>query len=253
MFDLIDECGKDLSEYGYNVTPLGQYDIVTASLSVSDDQTAEKLGFEKGDYFILNAPRFYENGAECSIKIIQILSDKMHEFIKAHSLRRKDRVLFACLGNPDIAADSLGKEVFDNISIDALSKKNNIFKFCPNIYYSTGIETIDMVEMVIKCMSINYCIIIDSLTTSSISRLGNSFQITTSGMTPGSGVTRFNRPINQKTMGVPCFSVGVPFMIFAEDLDKSSPPDLILSPKDIGENISHAGMIIVRALNEAIK
>ena len=252
MFDLIDECGKDLQSLGYTITKLDRYGVSFGTLSVDDEEKSRCLGMKIGDYFILNAPKLYDYGIDCQSYIASILSKKLASFLKDLKIRRKDKVLIIGLGNPDIMADRLGKEVFDNITIDALSKSNNIFKFCPNIYFSTGIETVDLVEMIVRCMYIDYCIIIDSLTTNELSRLGTSFQITTSGMTPGSGVLRFNRAIDSASMGVPCLSIGVPFMVFASDLKKNSPEDLILSPKDIRQNVEVASLIIASAINEVL-
>ena len=72
-------------------------------------------------------------------------------------------------------------------------------------------------------------------------------------MTPGSGVNRFGKRIDKDSMGIPCFSIGVPFMIFASSLNDKIQNDLILAPKDIKENVENAGYIIAQALNEVIK
>ncbi len=253
MYDLIDECGKDLEKLGYTITKLDRYGLSFGTLTIEDEEEAQEYGMKIGDYFILNAPKLYDFGVDCQVYITDILAKKLGAFLKDLKIRRKDKVLIIGLGNPDIMADRLGKEVFDNITIDALSKSNNIFKFCPNIYFSTGIETVDLVEMLVKCMYIDYCIIIDSLTTNELTRLGTSFQITTTGMTPGSGVLRFNRAIDSVSTGVPCISIGVPFMVFANDLKQDSPPDLILSPKDVRNNVEIASFIIASAINEVLK
>lgn len=252
MFDLIDECGQDLERFGYNLKKLGRFGITVGSLTIEDEEDSLKNGMREGDYFIVNAPRLYDYGLNCQAYISSLLSEKLSEMLKSLKIRKKDKVLIVGLGNPDIMADRLGKEVFDGVDIVALSKSNNIFKFCPNIYFLTGIETVDLVEMIVKCMYIDYCIIIDSLTTNNIHRLGTSFQITTTGMTAGSGVVRFNRRIDEESMGVPCISIGVPFMIFASDLNEKSPQDLLLSPKDIRQNVMVAGKIISNAINEVL-
>ncbi len=249
MYDLIDECGKDLENLGYTTKKLEKFGISIGKMSVEDEESDMRVG----EYFILNCPHLYDYRLDCQVYIAEILSEHLKKFSKDLRLRHKDKVLIVCLGNPDISADRLGKEVFDNITIDALNKMNNIFKICPNIFFSTGIETVDMVEMLVKCMYVDYCIIIDSLTTNNPKRLGCSFQITTSGMTPGSGIARFSRRIDQETMGVPCLSIGVPFMIFASELNKNSPQDLVLTPKDIKENVSIAGQIIASAISEVLK
>ncbi len=252
MYDLIDECGEDLKKYGYTLKKLDKFGITIGSLSIEDEMESEEHNMKCGDYFILNAPRLYDFGLDCQVYISDILKERLSHFLKTLKVRKKDRVLIVGLGNPDITADRLGKEVFDGIKIDALSKNNNIFKFCPNIYFSTGIETVDLVEMIVKCMYIDVVIIIDSLSTNEIYRLGTSFQITTTGMTPGSGVVRFNRAIDHESMGVPCLSIGVPFMIFASDLKENSPEDLILAPKDVRSNVEIVASIISNAISEVL-
>lgn len=253
MFDLIDECGKDLKQYGYKVKKLDRYSSSLAYLSVDDKKKSKSLSMSLGDYYILNCPYLYDYGIEC----IYYISGEIRKIIKKIFLKEKvkktSKILIVGLGNPDIPSDRLGKEVFDNVEINVLNKNNKIFKFCPNIFFSTGINTTEMINMFIKNLSIDFCIIIDSLTTSKISRLGTSFQITTAGMTPGSGVNRFGKTIDKDSTGIPCFSIGVPFMIFASSLNSDIKQEIILAPKDIKENVVNAGLIISRALNEVLK
>lgn len=253
MYDLIDESGKDLKQYGYKLKKLDRFGISVATMTIESDQKSRSLGMDKGDYFILNSPHLYDYGMDANVYIINALSKVLKKFYKKLNISKDKKVLIVGLGNPDIMSDRLGKVVFDNVEIKPLKKDNNIFKFCPNIYFSTGIETIDMVGMFVKGMEIDYILLIDSLTTNDISRLGTSFQITTSGMTPGSGVNRFGKKINEASMGVVCISIGIPFMIFANDLNADSPEDLLLSPKDIKEHIERAGFIIASAINEVLK
>ena len=253
MFDLIDESGKDLKSYGYTSKDFGKYGISLSTLKIESDEKSKKLGLDKGEYYIINCPNFYDYDLVCGMEISQIIEKRLKKHLRDFKINKNAKILIVGLGNPEIASDRLGKEVFDNIEIDALSNKNNIYKFCPNIYFSTGIETIKMVEIFVKNLDVELLIIIDSLTTNSLNRLGSSFQITTTGMTPGSGVNRFGKRICQKSMGVPCISIGVPFMIFAKDLDKDFNSSLILSPKDIKENVELCGYIIAKAINSCLK
>lgn len=253
IYDLIDESGKDLKQYGYKLKKLDKFGITIATLTIDSEEKSRALAMDRGDYFILNCPHFYDFKMEADIYIVNILSKVLKDFYKKLKIKKDEKVLIVGLGNPEIMSDRLGKIVFDNVEINPLKKDNNIFKFCPNIYFSTGIETIDMVGMFVKSMNIDYILLIDSLTTNDVSRLGTSFQITTSGITPGSGVNRFGKKINAKSMGAVCLSIGVPFMIFASDLNSESPADLLLSPKDIKEHIERAGFLIASAINEVLK
>ena len=241
MFDLIDECGKDLKAYGYKVTKCRHYGAFVASLEIESEEKSKKLGLAKGDYYILNSPFLHQLGQENEVYLSEKIYQKLKRILKSLGYKHKDRVLIACLGNFDIEADRLGKEVFDNI-----------FKFCPNIFYYTGIETADVIKMLTKELKIKLVVIVDALTTSSLSRLGTSFQISSAGMTPGSGVNRFGKAIDQNFLGAKCLSIGVPFMISAKAIQKGE-NDVILVPKDVKENVERSGKVIADALWRALK
>lgn len=252
MFDLIDECGQDLKSCGYTIKKLKEYDISLASLKIESKEKSKKLGLDIGEYYIFNSPLIYQNDFENTSYLITLLSQQIKKLLKSFGLNKSSKFLIVGLGNPDIDSDKLGKVVFDNIEIDALNKKNNIFKFCPNIFFSTGIDTFEMVKLFTSHLKVDCVIIVDSLTTSSLNRLGKSFQITTSGMTPGSGVNRFGKRINEESIKAKCLSIGVPFMIFSSSLTSNQENDMILSPKDIKENVEIAGFIIAKSIMESL-
>ena len=253
MFDLIDESGQDLKRYGYAVKQLENFDMSIAYMQVDSIYKSQKLGLGKGEYYIINSPSLYGNSFDNDHFLIKQISSKLKLLFSSFSVTHNDKILIVGIGNPDIDADKLGKVVFDNVEVDALNKNNRIFKICPNIFFSTGIETFDLVKMLVKGLKANLVIIIDSLTTSSLSRLGTSFQITTSGLTPGSGVNRFGKRINSQSIGAKCISIGVPFMIFSGSINSESPVEVVLSPKDIKENVERAGFIIAKAIEEVLK
>ena len=210
MYDLIDESGKELERYGYRTERLSSFGITRSFLIVDSEEKSKDVGLDIGEYYIFNCPELYFAGIECEEYLSSVLAKQFKEMLIKVGYDKSSKLLLLCLGNPDIASDRLGKEVFDNVQINALSDKNNIYKFCPNIFFSTGIEKIDMVKMLVDGMNVDIVIIIDSLTTNSLNRLGTSFQLTTSGMTPGSGVNRFGKRICKESIQVPCISWGIP-------------------------------------------
>jgi len=56
MFDLIDECGKDLKMFGYSEKKCSRYGISVASLKINSNIKSQQLGLQKGDYYIINSP-----------------------------------------------------------------------------------------------------------------------------------------------------------------------------------------------------
>lgn len=263
MFDLIDECGVDLKLMGYKVSSHKKGEIIEGALNVDNPLLSKKLGLKQGCYKIFNCPNLYENSVDCGVFLSELIKKTVIEFFKILKTSPQENVLISCLGNPDVEADTLGKVVFDRIEINPLNKDNHIYKFCPNIFFSTGIETPVLVKLFARQVKAKCVIIIDSLSTKNLSRLGTSFQLTTVGMTPGSGVNRFGKEINKSFLNIPCLSIGVPFMIWSNDISGQKPTEKnkitgqennkLLSLKDISQNINYAGEIIASALNEVLQ
>ena len=250
MFDLIDESGEDLKRMGYKVKEVGKSGICVASLCVDNDQKSKKLSLPKGQYFLINAPHFEGETKESEL-LSRLVADRLKILFENLEIDIKKKILIVGLGNPEILSDCLGKFVVDNICFDPMKKENNVFKFCPNIFFSTGINTFDMVAILVKGLEIDSVIVIDSLATHSLERLGKSFQMSSGGMTPGSGVNRLGKRISLESIGVPCISIGVPFMVYASAVGQGEEP-LLLTPKDIHEDVKKIAMIIANAINKIL-
>ena len=172
--------------------------------------------------------------------------------MKKQGIKKGDSVLIVGLGNPEILADSLGSKTLEKIDIDILSKRKHIFKFAPNVFVSTGIDSFDMVHMLSAWLGVDYVIVIDSLATTNVNRLGVSIQLNSAGLTPGSAVHNGGRKISKDSLGLPCFALGVPLMLLADKVIENCPEEMILSPKDIHENLNNLSYIISRAINKVI-
>ena len=168
--------------------------------------------------------------------------------LQRYDLKSDAKILIVGLGNPNIMADSLGKAVVDGME----DGYEGVYKFCPNIYAITGIETSDFVLYVKEGVKAQLVIVIDSLATKDISRLGTSVQITSAGISAGSGVKKNPNKIDKEKLGVPCISIGVPFMLYSGVIDKDF-SDLLLTPKDIHSNIFTISNIIAKSIDMLYK
>lgn len=248
MIDLIDECSYDFLKMGYKKKKADKYGIELLSLHVKSKEQSKKLGFDKGDYFIINVPLFNYLKDSLIDYLSTLLSKRIKYLIKKYNLHKK-KTLIVGLGNPEIWADRLGIETCNNFNI---CEFQNIMKICPNVYFETGVKTFDIVNALVKNLNIEFVILIDSLCTNNLSRLGCSLQLTTTGMTPGSAVNSKSKRICEKELNIPCFSLGVPFMFNAKDLNNFCKTDLLLCPKDIKENILDISLVLSKALQEAL-
>lgn len=249
MTDLIDECGKDLSLMGYECQKEDKFGIEFCFLNVDSKQKAKEMGFDIGKYYIVNCPMLAKGKTSCFEFVEKYVSKAIKNIIKEYSISKQSRFLIVGLGNPQILADSLGTKTIDMLDIDVFKKNNNIFKFAPNIFANTGINALETVGMLSVWLNIDCVIIVDSLATSCIDRISASIQINSAGITPGSAVNCNGKKLCHDSLGVPCVSIGVPFMFYGDVLGKK---DMLLSPKDIHEDVRNLAYILSNAIKHAI-
>ena len=124
----------------------------------------------------------------------------------------------------------------------------------------TGMEVKEVLQGAIEKVKPSLIILVDALAAREISRLGNTVQISNTGISPGSGVGNSRNEISYKTVGVRCVTVGVPTVVEAStlcyDLTGQSGRDhepLIVTPKDIDRIINKSGKVISSVLNAVLQ
>lgn len=248
MKDLIDESGQDLSSCGYETIELGKYNATCSKLFVDTEKKAEDLGFDKGHYFILNAPNLSLLLDEHKDLLLAEIEYRLKFLMKENKIKKKDKILFVGIGNPQIIADSFGVLCANKISISPFKKNNRLFKLVPNTFSNTGLNAYDIIRVVVEAYDISAVFLFDSLATNKISRLGCSVQFNDAGLTPGSAMNNFGLPINKKSLNIPCFAVGVPMMISAKDLGEKI--DIVLTEKDAKDKVEFLSSVIAEIFDK---
>ena len=83
----------------------------------------------------------------------------------------------------------------------------------PGVLGTTGIETSEIVKSVVEKIKPDLVIAIDSLASSSMQRIGNTIQLSNTGITPGAGVKNKREGLNIETLNVPVIALGVPTVV----------------------------------------
>ena len=222
---------------------------------------------EKGRYISLSFDNLYDD--EIRKNISESLIDSLKELYK---LKANDKVLIVGLGNSKIIADSLGPLVADKIvvtnhlfklfpkSVDNKLKK--VCVFTPKVMGQTGLESADLIQSIANLFKPNLVILIDALASSSIKRINKVIQLSNTGIAPGSGVGNYRKEISEKTLNAKVIAVGVATVVHANQIIKELvnevkiPEDdsynLILTPKEIDEEIEHLSLIIATSINKYI-
>lgn len=231
-------------------------------IKITDDQGEKAIGKPKGTYITAEVPRFTASSI-LDRNTASILSRELDSLLPEN----RDLILVTGLGNTEITPDALGPLVCEkilatrHISKDladklGLADLKSVAVISPGVLGKTGIETREIILSAVKAISPSAVIIIDALAARNLSRLGSTVQISDSGICPGSGVGNSRAEINEKFLGVPVISLGVPTVVDAKTLvcdltDNSGEncPDMIVTPKEIDMMINRACELISASVN----
>lgn len=256
------------------------YGITRRVVNLKNAELAKKIGRERGVYVTFDCPASSLDKERAVRTLQNYIANALVECVGI--MGRRSTVLAVGLGNGGISADSLGTKTVDMLRVspteDAKRQKtkSRLCALVTGVEGKTGIKTADTVEGICDKLRPSCVIVVDSLATSSPARLGTSFQITTAGIAPGSGVGTDKARIDKNTLGVPVVAVGVPLVLsmrtvlknFAEDyaeilgcegnefklrelmVDKGL-TQLVVAPKEIGYYAECAAAIVAGAINNA--
>lgn len=214
----------------------------------------------------------------------QKIIDKLEE--QLDNLIEKDKsVMVVGLGNLYVTPDALGSKVVNSIEVTRHilefakemidSNTREVSAICPGVMGNTGIQTSEIISAISNIVKPQYIIVIDSLMSKSIKRVGASIQLSNTGITPGSGITGVNNSIDTNSTGATVISMGVPMVVdmatiandalnkientndergdryykIANVLDTEN---YIVTPKDIDELIQIMSDIISESINKVM-
>ena len=199
---------------------LKQEEIYTiTTVDVLNENGKSAVGKEIGKYITLEIKEIEYIKDEQKQQIIQALSDQ----IKIMVGEKITSIMVVGLGNAQVTPDSLGPKVvsFINVTRHLLKYAKEIVEpgtreisaISPGVLGTTGIETEEIVEAIIKNIKPDLIIAIDSLASMSVSRVGKTIQLGNTGIIPGAGVENKRHALNMETLGIPVIAIGVPTVV----------------------------------------
>lgn len=230
-----------------------------------------------GSYITIDSPHVLTYNFDVLKSTKKTLSEEIRKFL----LDRK-RILVIGIGNRGQTSDSLGPKVVSllekTLSMENLSEQKKegrkMFVFSPNISFNTGIESVDIVKSLVSTVKPDALIVVDSLCSRKLGRIGTSFQISNVGLAPGSGIGGEKEEISKSTMGVYTVAIGVPMVVFASELAlelffeekvneeflkgrfrekmKRTFEDFVVTPRDIDSIVAVCASIISESIEDAI-
>lgn len=226
--------------------------ITTERLTVNNETGSRETGKEMGTYVTVSSEKIKNHflkdkePEKIIANEIKALAEKMMD----HKITPKTRILVAGLGNRHITADALGPRTADKINATFHVKGSlpifdsvgcsEIAVIHPGVLGQTGIESSLIVKSAAAVVSPHIVIVIDALAARSSSRLVSTIQLSDTGLSPGSGIKNSRLAVNEKTVGCPVMSIGVPTVVNSatliwDALEKANVKEISHSLRDILE------------------
>ena len=235
--------------------------LIISTVVIETENGAKTMGKPKGTYITIEAGNMDEEDEDYHREVSKQLARIIEELIPVK--KEEFSVLIVGLGNRAVTPDSLGPRVVDNLYITrhilneygrfAFGKTgvNRISSIVPGVMAQTGMESMEIVAAVVKETKPDFVIAVDALAARNTKRLNRTIQVSDTGINPGSGVGNHRHGLNEKSLGVPVISIGIPTVVDAATIVNDTMSALLtaLSQNEEWKRIGNS----IQELNDAEK
>jgi len=193
--------------------------LKVTTVDILNENGKQAVGKEIGKYITIET----ENVAILTDDEKNVLEKEITEQLKVLLEKKYNSAMIVGLGNEYITPDSLGPKVISaiNVTRHVIKYAKNLVEpgtmeisaISPGVLGMTGIETEEIIEAIVEMVKPEVILVIDSLASMSVSRVGKTIQLGNTGITPGAGVGNRRKTLNKETLGVPVIAIGVPTVV----------------------------------------
>ena len=267
--DYENEKKQEIEEYNVN-------DINVKKI-VLDSSNAKQYKKKEGIYYTITSNYVIDVDHDEANSLCSVLVNILEDIYEKYNLTQQSYILVLGLGNEEITPDSLGPKVVKNIfvtkhlfDLNQLDKGLGIIgAIAPGVMGQTGIETSDIISALTKKTKPEMVLVVDALASRSLHRVNRTIQISTGGISPGSGVGNKRKEISKETLGIPVVAIGVPTVVdiasifydFKDYLKEEneirnslmeSQLNYMVTNKEIDEMVNMMSDVISKAINLSI-
>jgi len=243
-------------------------------VDILNEKGAAALGKPQGAYLTIDLTTFWQRKADFFERAVRAVGGQLKSLLPPEG-----PVLVVGLGNAAMTPDALGPLAADSVLITRhliasmprhFSGFRPVAVFRTGVLGTTGVESAEAVRGLVAEVEPALIIAIDALASRRCERVCSAVQLSDTGIVPGSGVGNHRSALNQDTLGVPVFAVGVPTVVdaatLAADLLEESgvlevdaerlrrgPQSLMVTPRDIDQQVRDLAKVIGYGINWALQ
>ena len=243
-------------------------------VDILDERGEEALGKPRGSYLTIDLTTFWQRKADFFERAVRAVGSQLKEL-----LPEEGPVLIVGLGNAAMTPDAVGPLTMDSVLItrhliSAMPKHFAGFRpvavFRTGVLGTTGVESAEAVRGLVAQVQPGLVIAVDALASRRCERVCATVQLSDTGIVPGSGVGNHRAALNQETLGVPVFAVGIPTVVDAatlaadlleeagagevdEEKLRASQQNLMVTPRDIDAQVRDLSKVVGYGINWALQ
>lgn len=241
----VDFCNKKASSSGVTVREIRQGGVLERRVEILTKTAEREIGKPIGKYVSLEIPY----GSFPQIPFILRLRDLIFEFVVS-ALPKSAKVLVVGFGNGNLSCDALGSLTLEGMIVGRDSRVC-VHTLTPGVEGVTGIAGARVLSAVAREIQPQAVVCVDALVGAEFSRIGSVFQITDTGLSPGSGTGNRVFAVNRETLGVPVYAIGVPLAVPYEKGQEKTQKNFLVCPREIDMVVRRASHVLSDALNLA--
>ncbi|MCD8052956.1 MAG: GPR endopeptidase [Lachnospiraceae bacterium] len=214
----LEEDAKEASGVRFREWEAGEH-IRVSQVLVESEQGAAQIGKPVGTYLTLEAANLWRNDGGSHREISRVLAEQIHALLGRtveKPVGEAPRVLVVGLGNAAVTSDSLGPKVCGNLAVTRnLLPEGRVSSIAPGVMAQTGMEAAEVIRGIVRETEPEAVLVVDALAARSVSRLGNTIQLSDAGIHPGSGVGNHRDGLTRESLGIPVIALGAPTVVRA--------------------------------------
>ena len=269
-----ESAGKTTRLAGVKATEKKIQGYPVTQVDILDREGEAALGKPAGSYRTLDLTAFWQRGDGFFDRAVRAVGQQVKELTPDSG-----PVLVVGLGNRAMTPDAVGPLAADSVLItrhliSAMPKHFSGFRpvavFRSGVLGTTGVESAEAVRGLVAEVQPALVIAVGALASRRCERVCTTVQLSDTGIVPGSGVGNHRSALNQETLGVPVYAVGIPTVVdaatLAADLLEESgltevnperlrqgQQTLMVTPRDIDQQVRDLSKVVGYGINWALQ
>lgn len=249
--------------------------IPTTVVVLGTKAAAEAVGKPKGTYITMELGQVLRREKESFEHAVLVLAESIQKLL---DLSPSLPVLVAGLGNREITPDAIGPLTADHIlvtrhMIRKMPREFGAFRpvsaVVPGVLGTTGLESAETVRALTARTKAAAVIAVDAIAARDTEKLCSTVQLSSTGITPGSGIGNSRLGLDRESLGVPVIAVGVPtvtdaatmaadlFQRAGQNADEAAlrraSQGMIVTSSDIDRRIREISRVLAFGINRALQ